>query len=833
MALESPMLQRSRMHSNLLQASRELLMLVVGAISLYLLLALASFDPADPGWSNATGAEEISNLGGSLGAWCAGLLFDMIGLSAWLLPLMIAYTGWLGYRASKAWQGIDGAMIAIRASGAVMLLCASCGLAALYHHDASPFLTAEVGGFIGSLIGHGLVSMADLLGATLFLLVLFAFGCTLFTGIAWLSLMEAIGHGTLIVLAYLSRGARWLAGETAALFPSLDNLGKGLFAFRASQRAQDPDRPHASPVRTPAKSKPESRRIEPVLTSPPMEEPPSAARRPASVKKAKSPEKAAAAKGGASPIKEESSMAMLDLPSPDLPSLELLGPPQSKRFSISPQALEAMSRQVESKLADFGVEANVVAVHPGPVITRYELQLAPGIKVSRVSNLAKDLARSLSTTSVRIVEIIPGKTTVGLEIPNAEREFVGLVELLKSQPYRENPAGLPLALGMDISGQPVVVDLARMPHLLVAGTTGAGKSVAINAMILSLLYRATADEVRMIMIDPKMLELSVYEGIPHLLSPVVTDMKDAANALNWCVDQMDRRYRLMSALGVRHIGGYNRKLREAAEAGDPILDPFFVVDPVLTGMESEEEDERTPPPLDPLPLIVVIIDELADMMMITGKKVETLIARLAQKARAAGIHLVLATQRPSVDVITGLIKANIPCRIAFQVSSKIDSRTILDQQGAENLLGKGDMLYMGPGASSLQRLHGPNVSDQEVHRVVAHLRQSDSPDYIGSFLDGPGGSGAQESQKTAEAFPDSPDSEEGRDPFYEQAVEVVIKTRRASISGVQRRLRVGYNRAARMLEEMERAGIVGPQQPNGSRDVLAAAPPSTEQAEEP
>ncbi|WP_025771879.1 DNA translocase FtsK [Thioalkalivibrio sp. HK1] len=821
------MLQQSRLHSNLLQASCELLMLVVGAIALYLLLALASYAPTDPGWSNATAAQDISNLGGSVGAWCAGLLIDMVGIAAWLLPLMIAYTGWLAYRALKARQGVDGAMIAIRASGALMLLCASCALAALYHHDASSFFTAGIGGFVGNYIGQGLVSIADLLGATLFLLVLFAFGCTLFTGIAWLSLMETIGHGTLIVLAYLSRGAKWLWAESVALFPP---VRRGLSALLSLRRSSKSEPASAAAPRPASKNKPESRRIEPLLTTPPMEEPQVAspqAQVPSGKKaRVKAQEKSAeAGKSGASPIKE-SPVAMLDLPSPDLPSLELLGAPQSKRFSVSTQALEAMSRQVESKLADFGVEAQVVAVHPGPVITRYELQLAPGIKVSRVSNLAKDLARSLSTTSVRIVEIIPGRTTVGLEIPNAKREFVGLVELLKSQPYRENPAGLPLALGMDISGQPVVVDLARMPHLLVAGTTGSGKSVAINAMILSLLYRATADEVRMIMIDPKMLELSVYEGIPHLLSPVVTDMKDAANALQWCVDQMDRRYRLMSALGVRHIAGYNRKLREASLAGSPILDPFFAADPMSA--QDEEEDAPTAPPLAPLPLIVVIIDELADMMMITGKKVETLIARLAQKARAAGIHLVLATQRPSVDVITGLIKANIPCRIAFQVSSKIDSRTILDQQGAENLLGKGDMLYMGPGSSALQRLHGPNVSDQEVHRVVAHLQQSESPDYIDSFLDSPA---SREPPGSGEGFSDL-DSEEGKDPFYEQAVDVVIKTRRASISGVQRRLRVGYNRAARMLEEMERSGVVGPQQPNGSREVLAPAPPSTEESEE-
>ena len=454
----------------------------------------------------------------------------------------------------------------------------------------------------------------------------------------------------------------------------------------------------------------------------------------------------------------------------------------------------------------------MVAVHPGPVITRFELQPAPGVKVSRITNLAKDLARSLSTMSVRIVEVIPGKSVIGLEIPNEERELVCLSEIVKSSSYDRDPSPLSLALGKDIGGQPVVVDLAQMPHLLVAGTTGSGKSVAVNAMVLSLLYKSKASDVRLIMIDPKMLELSVYEGIPHLLAPVVTDMAQASSALRWCVAEMERRYQIMSALGVRNIAGYNRKLKEAADKGEPLRDPLFT--------PTEENPEA--PELEKLPLIVVVVDELADLMMTTGKKVEQLIARLAQKARASGVHLILATQRPSVDVITGLIKANIPCRIAFQVSAKVDSRTVIDQMGAESLLGHGDMLYLGPGTSSLVRVHGAFVSDQEVHRVVNHLRKQGKPAYLEGILDG---TSEELGNFAATAVLDqSADAES--DPLYDQAVHIVTDTRRASISGVQRRLKIGYNRAARMLEQMEETGIVGPLQSNGAREVLAPPPPS-------
>jgi S-DNA-T family DNA segregation ATPase FtsK/SpoIIIE len=503
----------------------------------------------------------------------------------------------------------------------------------------------------------------------------------------------------------------------------------------------------------------------------------------------------------------------------ELPALGLLDDPGARESSYSAESLEAMSRLVELKLRDFGVEVEVVAVHPGPVITRFEMRPAPGVKASQITALAKDLARSLSTTSVRVVEVIPGKSVMGLEIPNDKREVVTLGEIIKSKAYDEVASPLALALGKDIGGAPMVADLARMPHLLIAGTTGSGKSVALNAMVLSLLYKSTAEHVRVIMIDPKMLELSVYEGIPHLLAPVVTDMKQAANALRWCVAEMERRYQLMSALGVRNISGYNRHVKDAVAAGKPIRDPILM----MRAANDPSIDQKQIPDLGPLPFVVVIIDELADLMMIVGKKVEELIARLAQKARASGIHLILATQRPSVDVITGLIKANIPTRIAFQVSARVDSRTILDQMGAESLLGHGDMLYLPPGTAIPTRVHGAFVSDQEVHRVVDSLRKGAPPTYIDAVLEGPsqplvGISGEEDEMGGANSDPE-------QDPLYDEAVNIVIRERKPSISYVQRRLKIGYNRAARLVEAMESAGLVGPLQSNGAREVLAPPPP--------
>ena len=751
----------------LARSSREGALLVVSAMAIYLLVSIASYHPGDPGWSNAGGVDRIANRGGVAGAWLADVLLYLFGFMAYLFPVMLGYAGWLAYRGMKAASGeFDVSHFATRAAGCVVTICAGCGLATLYYHGPAAF-PVDAGGIIGSFVGSGLAGIVNPLGGTLFLLALFLTGVTLFTGLSWLQVMDETGRFTIALAARLHglglrARERWQAHR--------------LKRVRETQVRAERER---RPARKPPRIGPAPARIEP-------------GRR--------------AIREGQVPLFEPAAGAGA------LPPLALLDGPRERRRTTSKESLEAMSRQVELKLADFGIEAEVVAVHPGPVVTRYELQPAPGLKVSRVTNLAKDLARSLSTVSVRIVEVIPGKTTIGLEIPNEEREIVVLSDVLKSSRYDGDASRLALALGKDISGQPVVVDLAKMPHLLVAGTTGSGKSVAINAMILSILYKASASDVRVIMIDPKMLELSVYEGIPHLLAPVVTDMKHASNALRWCVTEMDRRYRLMSTLGVRNIGGYNRKVCAAAEAGEPLKDPLFIPD----GGEGEA------PALEKLPFIVVVVDELADMMMVTGKKVEELIARLAQKARAAGIHLILATQRPSVDVITGLIKANIPSRIAFQVSSKVDSRTILDQMGAEHLLGHGDMLYLGPGVSTPNRVHGAFVADHEVHKVVKNLKQAGKPAYLDGILDGTATAGA--AADAGGAATDSGADIEA-DPLYDQAVRIVTETRRASISGVQRRLKIGYNRAARMLEEMEQAGVVGPLQSNGSREVLAPPPP--------
>jgi S-DNA-T family DNA segregation ATPase FtsK/SpoIIIE len=612
--------------------------------------------------------------------------------------------------------------------------------------------------------------MLKLLSASVLLFFVWIASISVFLGISWLTIMDRIGHWCLVGWEY----SRARIGE-------IRDRAEG-----RRQQAARQDVFEAEKKRTAGRAPP---RIDPIMA--PLET--------------------------STRAEKERQVSLFDPPSAgELPPLSLLDDPPPQQKGYSEEALEAMSRLVELKLKDFGIDVEVVKVSPGPIITRFELDPAPGVKVSQISNLAKDLARSLSVVSVRVVEVIPGKSYVGLEIPNENRELVTLGEILKSRAYDELASPLTLALGKDISGNSVVADLSRMPHLLIAGTTGSGKSVAINAMVLSLLYKAKPEHVRLIMVDPKMLELSVYEGIPHLLTPVVTDMREAANALRWCVGEMDRRYRLMASLGVRNIGGYNRKVIEAIDAGRPIPDPTFT--------PPEFEDPERPvehPTLTPLPFIVVIIDELADMMMIVGKKVEELIARLAQKARASGIHMLLATQRPSVDVITGLIKANIPTRIAFQVSAKVDSRTILDQMGAETLLGHGDMLYLPPGTSVPTRVHGAFVADHEVHAVVRNLKKGGSPRYLDEILQAPVSPTPGLTGLEVMLPGDTVNAEQ--DPLYDQAVNIVIETRRASISGVQRRLKIGYNRAARMVESMEQAGLVGPLQSNGSREILLPA----------
>jgi S-DNA-T family DNA segregation ATPase FtsK/SpoIIIE len=749
------------------RALREGALYVFGALAFILWFALFTYDPADPGFSQATAGTEVQNGVGRVGALVADLLFNFFGRPAYLFTVMVLYLGWMLYREQKTQQALTKMDFMLRFGGFLATLVTSCALSTL--HFSPVGFNETAGGIVGQVVGHSLESVMKLLGASTLLFVLWVASVSLFLGISWFSVMDRIGHWCLLVF------------EKA-------QLKIGEIRDRAEGRRQQAARQDVIEVekkRTAGRPPP---RIEPVM---PSLEPSARAER-------------------------ERQVPLFEPPATgELPPLSLLDDPPAQKQGYSEESLEAMSRLVELKLRDFGIEVEVKSVSPGPVITRFELDPAPGVKVSQIVNLAKDLARSLSVVSVRVVEVIPGKSFVGLEIPNENRQLVTLGEILKSKAYDKVVSPLTLALGKDIGGNSVVADLARMPHLLIAGTTGSGKSVAINAMVLSILYKTQPEQVRLIMIDPKMLELSVYEGIPHLLTPVVTDMKEAANSLRWCVAEMDRRYRLMAALGVRNIGGYNRKVNEAIAAGEPIKDPTFTPPPF--------EDEEKPvehPTLTPLPFIVIIIDELADMMMIVGKKVEELIARLAQKARASGIHMLLATQRPSVDVITGLIKANVPTRIAFQVSARVDSRTILDQQGAENLLGHGDMLYLPPGTSMPVRVHGAFVADHEVHAVVRHLKKSGTPHYIDEILEGP--AGPTPGLTGIDPAPlDSADAEQ--DPLYDQAVQVVMETRKASISGVQRRLKIGYNRAARMVESMEAAGLVGPLQPNGTREILVPA----------
>jgi len=752
---------------------REGTLWVLGALALLLLLALLTYHPHDPGFSDTGEPGPVGNWIGPVGAWLAGFFLFLFGRPAYLFPVMLAYAGWLVHKEQALPDARSRINTLLRASGFILTLVTSCGLATL--HWSSAQLPNSAGGVLGELAGKGSAHGLSFLGATLLLLGLWLAGVALFLGVSWFEVMDKLGAAVL-------KGLEWLQSWRE----QRRELASGKERKQARQGV----------VREEQKK---------VATRPPprIEAP------------APAPQKSER-------VERERQVPLFDAPkSSELPALNLLDEPGTREQSYSDEALEAMSRLVEIKLRDFGIEVEVVAVQPGPVITRFELRPAPGVKVSQISNLSKDLARALSAISVRVVEIIPGKSVIGLEIPNEKREIVTLGEIIKSKPYDEVSSPLALALGKDIGGVPIVADLARMPHLLIAGTTGSGKSVGINAMVLSLLYKATPEHVRMIMIDPKMLELSVYEGIPHLLAPVVTDMKQAANALRWCVAEMERRYLLMSMLGVRNIGGYNRKVKDAADSGKPIKDPIRMqkIAQGVPGIVAEDVEDLTS-----LPFVVVIIDELADLMMIVGKKVEELIARLAQKARASGIHLILATQRPSVDVITGLIKANIPTRIAFQVSAKVDSRTILDQSGAESLLGHGDMLYLPPGTSIPTRVHGAFVSDAEVHRVVAGLKSLSPPVYIDEILEGP--------RNPIPGFP-SDEEENGAggaadaeaDPLYDEAVRIVTETRKASISGVQRRLKIGYNRAARLVEAMEAAGLVGPLQSNGNREIFGAAPP--------
>jgi len=733
---------------------REARWLLVAVAAVYLLLILVTFHKTDPSWSHsATGAVAL-NAGGRVGAWIADLMLYLFGLSAYWWVALCAAIVIVGYRRLHGGPGPDRRSIAVMLTGFAVLLVASSGLEATRLYSLQAELPLGPGGLVGGGVGSLVTATLGFTGATLTFVALVAIGASLFTGISWITVAEFTGF--VLESGYASAKSAWERRQ---------DRKRGELAREArdfvleTERKREVDHP---PLR-----------IEPQLNE---------------IKKSERVQK------------ERQVPLFEDLPDTPLPPIKLLDEVQADSEQVTPETLEFTSRLIEKKLSDFGVSVKVLAAYPGPVITRYEVEPAVGVKGSQIVNLVKDLARALSVVSIRVVETIPGKSCMGLEIPNPHRQTVRLSELLGSEAYHALHAPLAIALGKDISGNPVVADLAKMPHLLVAGTTGSGKSVAINAMILSLLYKSEPRQVRLILVDPKMLELSVYQDIPQLLAPVVTDMKQAANALNWCVAEMERRYKLMSWLGVRNLSGFNHKVAEAEKHGRTLEDPLTL-------------DTGEPQPLKALPYVVVVIDELADLMMVVGKKVEELIARLAQKARAAGIHLVLATQRPSVDVITGLIKANIPARIAFQVSSRVDSRTILDQSGAEALLGSGDMLFMPPGSGLPQRVHGAFVADHEVHNVVEHLKRLATPDYIEAVV---------EPQVMAEGGPSGEGGGE-KDPLYDQAVEIVLRTRRPSISLVQRHLRIGYNRAARLIEDMERAGLVSSMQSNGNREVLVPA----------
>lgn len=765
---------------------QDLSFLGISLICILLILSLVSYNPSDDAWSLST-QDNTHNSVGLVGAYLADFLFHLFGYLAYTIPAFgISKIIQLLNRQKRSF---DEPWL-VRLIGLCLLILPLCALA-----DLSVFnngsLPAGAGGIIGEQLNQWFLPLFSLTGSAIFWLILLASGSTLFWGVSWLNFLELVGAGVFNIFAFLSNRAPSKRKNTPLL--------------RDSNTTSEPVVKKSAPTLS-----------FPISFGKEKAKPSSSLK--SKKKRVKSSQEKSELSSGELKIEPlskyqselskraaQDSQTSLFIDPHSLPSISLLNPPKrDQKSGYSRERLQEMSELLVQKLADFGVKIEVTAVAPGPVITRFEIQPAPGIKASKISNLARDLARSMAMTSVRVVEVIQGKSVMGIEVPNEDRAVVSLREVLSSQEYERNKSPLTLVLGHDIGGHPVCMDLAKAPHLLVAGTTGSGKSVGVNAMLLSMLFKATPEQLRLILIDPKMLELSVYEGIPHLLTPVITDMKEAHNGLRWSVEEMERRYQLMAAVGVRNLSGYNKKVKDAMEAGEPMLDPLWDITKSL---------ETTPPTLEPLPFIVIVIDEFADMMMMVGKKVEELIARIAQKARAAGIHMVLATQRPSVDVITGLIKANIPTRIAFQVSSKIDSRTILDQGGAEQLLGHGDMLYMPPGNALPERVHGAFVADEEVHGLVAEWKKRGEPDYIEAITQG--------EQNMDAAF----EGGEELDELYDQAVAIVTETGKCSISSVQRRLRIGYNRAARLVEQMEAQGVVSSPAHNGAREVLAPPPP--------
>ncbi len=849
--------KNSRFQAYMSQGVKEGALIGLVALCIYLFMALISYNPQDPGWANTSDSAVATNYAGPAGAWFSDVLMFFFGYVAYLFPVLISYKAWLQFHNRHKNIDFHWPLFCVRFLGFVLVLISATGLLSMYSIAGLP---VSSGGALGHEVANSMVTAFNLSGSSLLLVSIFLFSITIFTGLSWLKLMDQTGALTLKLINEIKLvigqskdfiraklAARKELNETRATEKSSDVLSEppllveevnreSIFSQvklkiglgKSSETSSDdiPFHDRIDPIidnKSKSVSLPVRRVDKKELIS--ASRPEHISSEPTGISKINEIEEKTKKIGlKIAPFLKKSSkeetkpadkekQGVLNFEEGPLPPISLLDPPENnKEAGYSEEALENLSRLLEEKLADFGITVTVVEVNPGPVITRFEIQLAPGLKVSRITNLVKDVARSLAVFSVRVVEVIPGKSVVGIEIPNEHRQMVRFSEVLSTNAFDKAESPLTMALGNDIAGDPVVVDLGKMPHLLVAGTTGSGKSVGVNAMILSLLYKSTPAEVRLIMVDPKMLELSIYDGIPHLLTPVVTDMKEAANALRWCVAEMERRYRLMAALGVRNLAGYNRKVKEAIEAEAPIKDPLWKPEDHLLDGEQDQPELMT------LPYIVVVVDEFADMMMIVGKKVEELIARIAQKARAAGIHLILATQRPSVDVITGLIKANVPTRIAFQVSSKIDSRTILDQGGAEQLLGNGDMLYLPPGSGMPVRVHGAFVSDNEVHRTVSDWKQRGKPDFIEEILSG---------GDTSEVIPglsgENTDSEQ--DAFYDEAVAFVTETRRASISSVQRKLKIGYNRAANLVEAMEAAGVVSEAGHNGAREVLAPPPP--------
>ena len=834
--------------------------------AMFMMLALFSFDPADPGWAQTGYQTQVRNLGGAVCAYLSDLLLNLFGLIAYSLPFVIAIVGWLLFQRFHELMKLDYLTLGLKLIGFFMFYLGVTSLASMNFDDIFYF---SAGGILGDVLSGTLLPYFSFVGSTLLFLLFTCAGFVLLTGFSWLKFIDSVGRYAIEGSLWLVNAPKLIKTHFGTSEQELDDEALGLGKSRLTKNKAKVKDETLSSETVSAKSTQSSEPSEPM----PSDSLPAGMHAQTAMielpksfsahDEQESAHNAIAEKTepfidiaelmtelSAGNVQEhvsekEITAAFAEVEKPNvgddyhfpatvveqsitddngqvnlvpveegiaqgMPSIDLLDRPDKAKNPINQDELDQVSRLVEAKLLDFGVQAQVVSVYPGPVITRFELDLAPGVKVNKITSLAKDLARALSAISVRVVEVIPGKSVIGLELPNKHREIVYLSEVLGCADFEESSSSLAMVLGKDIAGDPVVVDLGKMPHLLVAGTTGSGKSVGVNTMIISLLYKSTPEDVRMIMIDPKMLELSVYEGIPHLLAEVVTDMKDAANALRWCVGEMERRYKVMSAVGVRNLKGYNKKVLEAIAKGEPIIDPLW---------QPTDSLDQTPPTLEKLPSIVVIVDEFADMMMIVGKKVEELIARIAQKARAAGIHLILATQRPSVDVITGLIKANIPTRMAFQVSSGLNSRTILDQQGAEQLLGMGDMLYLPPGTGVPTRVHGAFVDDHEVHAVVKDWKSRGEPNYIEEILSG-------EHDQDILLPGEQPEGSEGEevDALYDEAVNFVTEKRRVSISSVQRQFRIGYNRSARIVEQMEMQGVVSTPGNNGAREVLAPPP---------